>query len=219
MKEGDFVRINFVGKIKESGEVFDTTLEDVAKKHNIYDPSYSYRPLPLVVGGGFVLKGVDEALLNMKVGEKKTVIIPPEKGFGKRNPSLIKLIGLNEFKKQNIEPRPGMSVSVNNYTGRIISVAGGRVKVDFNHPLAGKELEYEIEVVEKIEKIEEKVKAIVEYFSKLPPENIKVKVVEKVAEISFDPKVDLRLAAKQTLADSIKKWVEGIEKVKFIDVF
>ena len=219
MKEGDFVRINYVGRVKESGKVFDTTYEDVAKKEGIYDPNYAYRPIPVVVGGGFVLKGVDEALLQMNVGEKKKIVIPPEKAFGKRDPSLIKLISLSEFKKQNIQPRPGMSISVNNRSGRIISVSGGRVKVDFNHPLAGKELEYELEVVEKIEKPEDKVKAIIEYFSKVPPENIIASIRKKSVEISFKPRVDMRITAKQVLADSIKKWIEGIEKVKFVEEF
>ena len=87
LQKGDFVRIDYIGKIKESGKVFDTTMEEIAKEHGIYDEKIDFKPAPIVVGANHVIKGLDEALVGLEVGEKKIVEIPPEKGYGKRDPA------------------------------------------------------------------------------------------------------------------------------------
>jgi len=215
MEKGDFVHINFVGKIKNTGEIFDITKEDIAKKENVYNPKVRYKPIPVIVGGGFVLKGIDEALEKMKVGEKRKIDIPPEKAFGERKEDFVKILPLSFFKMNRIEPVPGRFVTVNNLRGKIISVDGGRVKVDFNNPLAGKELEYEIEIVDSIDDPKDKVKAIVTYFTSL--DEIKVKLDEKSVEISPEKNLDQQI--KQIIANVIFKWIKGIENVKFVDIF
>ncbi len=218
-KDGDVVRINYIGKIKETGEVFDTNLEEVAKKHGIYDPSYFYKPVPVLIGAHFIIPGLEEEVKKLKVGEKKTVTLPPEKAFGERNENYVKLISLNEFRKQGIVPQPGMEITVNGVKGRVLAIAGGRVRVDFNHPLAGKELEYEVEVVEKVEKPEEKVKAVVEYFFKVEEKDLKVEIDGKVAKVKLPNNLEVSVNAKAGVAETIKKWIENIEKVEFCQVY
>jgi len=197
MQDKDFIRVDYSGKIKES----DKTLGEA-------------KNAPLIVGAGYVIKGVDEALKKMKVGEKKTIEVPAEKGFGKRDTKLIKLIPESEFRKRDKKPQIGMIVDIKNIRGRIISVSGGRVKVDFNHPLAGKTLVYEIEIKKRIEKPEEKIKAILEAYSGIS--KIEVIIKEKEAEIKIPPFVN-SLVKKKT-ADDVMKFLD-IEKVKFVEVF
>jgi len=219
MNSGDFVYIEYVGKIKESGEIFDLTRKDVAKKENIYNEEIKYGPVPIIVDADFVMTGLNEALKEMNVGEKKNFEIKPEKAFGERNTELVKLIPEARFKEQDMDATPGSFVTINKLKGRILSVDGGRVKVDFNHPLAGKTLEYEIEIVSKIEDQTEKVKALIYYFTSIPKEDLEVKIMEKLAEIEFKKQFNMMREVKEMIAKNIVKWIKPVEKVKFIDVF
>jgi FKBP-type peptidyl-prolyl cis-trans isomerase 2 len=219
MKSGDFLLVDYVGRIKDSGEIFDLTKEDVAKKENIFNEKFKYGPVPVIVDSNFALKGLSESLKEMKVGEKKSIEIKPEKGFGERNSEFIKLIPEARFKEQNIEPTPGSYVTINRFRGRVLSVDGGRIRIDFNHPLAGKTLQYELEVVSEITGQEEKVKAVVFLFAGVEKEGLGVGCNAGEVEISFKKNIDLHLETKQQMADEIIKWLEGIEKVKFVDIF
>lgn len=219
MKTGDFVSIDYIGRVKESREIFDLTIEEIAKKENIFNQKVSYKPINLVVGANFVINGLDEALMEMKVGEKRTVLIEPEKGFGQRESKLIRPIPLSSFKNQEINPTPGSYVTVNGIQGRIISADGGRVRVDFNHPLAGKSLEYEIEVKREITDTSEKVKAIASFILGIDLDKIEAKLNEKEAEIKANAKKEIAGDAKKKIAELVIKWVQGVEKVKFVDEY
>lgn len=215
MKSGDFVYIEYNGRVSDSEELFDTTNEEIAKKEGIFNERIKYGPLPVIIDAGFVIPGLNEAIKEMEVGEKRIVVIPPEKAFGERNEELVRLIPEARFREQDVEIVPGTYVMVNNLRGKIISVDGGRVKVDFNHPLAGKSLKYEVEIVKKIDDKAEKVKAIIDYFTGL--ENVNVKIDDKEVEIEVKAEIDSKV--KAVIASQIIKWIEGIETVKFLDVF
>lgn len=216
MKVGDFVEVDYIGKIKETGEIFDLTKEDVAKKEGVHKPKTSYKPVVLIVGADFIIRGLDEALRDMKVGEKKNVAIPPAKAFGERKDELIKTIPSSKFKEQNLDPFPGSVVNIGNMRGRIMSVDGGRVRVDFNHPLAGKTLEYDIEIKSTVKEKPEKVKAVVNYFTGIEEVDVVCKGAE--AEINIKKDVDVARPVKKMVSDAVIKWC-GVDKVKFVEVF
>ena len=197
MQKGSFVRINYKGKIKETGEVFDEG-----------------KNIPIVVGEGFVIKGLDEEIEKMNVGEKKVVEIPPEKGFGERSEKLVKLLPLSEFRKNNMAPYPGMVIKADNFYGRVLSVSSGRVKVDFNHPLAGKVLQYEVEVTEEIISPEEKAKALFEFFTGV--KEAEVKVTKEKAEIKTKSRIPEQ--AKALASSAIKKYLQ-VKEVVISEVF
>ncbi len=218
MKEGDFVKIEYVGRIKESGTIFDLTNEEIAKKENLYNSQIKYKPLPVIIGSNFMIKGLEDALNGMKVGDKKHLIIKPDQAFGQRSEKMIKLVPESEFTKQNMVPYQGMPVNIKNLQGRVISFSGGRVKIDFNHPLAGKELEYDLEIKEQITKKEDQVKSVLEIFF-TPTGKEKVKIEEGTIEITVDPISDLPGKAKEEIAKIIVKWVSGSKNVKFIEEY
>jgi len=218
MKEGDFIYIDYIGRVKGTGEVFDLTKEDIAKNEGIYNPNVKYKPIPIVVGGNFVLKGLDEALLTMNIGDKKTVEIPVDKAFGERKPEFIRLIPMSVFKEQNIDPNLGSYVTINNLNGRVISSDGGRIRVDFNHPLAGKNLEYDVEIKEEIKDGPDKVMAIVSYYTNLGKEDVEVNIIDKTAEIKIKGNKEMPNKVKETISNTIIKWVV-IEKVRFVDEY
>jgi FKBP-type peptidyl-prolyl cis-trans isomerase 2 len=141
--KGDLVTIDYVGKF-EDGTVFDTSIESVAKKAGIYNRKRIYEPIEFRVGSGAMIEGFEEAVLGMEMGNKKNVQIPPEKAYGQADPKKIKKFPLPEFKKQGIDPQIGQMFSVNEQAGTVTGIMGGEVEVDFNPPMAGKNLIFEI---------------------------------------------------------------------------
>ncbi|MBU2560193.1 peptidylprolyl isomerase [archaeon] len=223
LETGDFVRINYTGKIKESGEVFDTTLEKVAKDSEIYDEKVKFKPAPMVIGAGHAIKGLDEGLLKMEVGEKKKFDISPEKGYGARDPNLVKVVPLKEFKKQGLRPVPGMRFEADGRVGKVQSVGGGRVRIDFNYGLAGRALDYEVTVEEKINKTEEKIRLLLEYhFPYAEPNDHEIKMTGKKATITLAELVKIKKEAiigKHTATMDIFKFLDAVDGVEFVEAF
>jgi len=161
--DGDVVEINYVGRVKNSGEIFDLTDPEVADEEDIDTSNMELRPVKVLLGEGYVIEGLEEAIKGMEMGEEHTVTIPKEKAFGSRKSENIKTISKREFENYDVNPRRGMPVEIDGKRGKILTVSSGRVKVDFNHPLAGQDLEYDVETLRKIEDTEERVRAVVEF--------------------------------------------------------
>jgi len=143
-------------------EIFDTTNEDHAKAGEIFDEKTKYAPIVTVAGEGRVLAGLDNSFLEAKVGEKSSVEIPPAEGAGERKPNMVEVHSIREMQKQKIDPEPGMRVQLKNRMGTIITVTSGRVRIDFNDPLAGKTIKYEFKIIKKAKTPEEKVIGVIE---------------------------------------------------------
>ena len=218
MKKGDFVYIDYIGKVKGTGEVFDLTNEALAKGEGIYNPNAKYKPIPIIIGADFVVKGLDEALQEMSVGEKRTVEVEPGKAFGDRKSELLRLLPLSAFKEQDIDPNPGSYVTINGLNGRVISSSGGRIRVDFNHPLAGKKLEYEVEVKEEIKDAPKKVLAIVNFYTGIDGEGAEANVEGEVAEVKLKPNMDVPNSIRKKIAEIATKWIE-IRKIRFVSEY
>jgi len=216
---GDLVFIDYIGKIKDTGEIFDLTIEEVAKSEKIHNDKVKYKPIPVVVDGNFVVNGLNDALKEMKVGEKKTVEIIPERAFGPRLPDLIRLIPEARFKEQDIDATPGSFVTINRLRGKILSIDGGRVRVDFNHPLAGKTLVYDIEIKSEVKDQKGKAAAIFYYFTGIENEDAEIKIVGYVAEVELKKRYDIAGDTKQIISSVILKWDKSLKKVKFSEVF
>ncbi len=211
MKKGDAIRINYVGRL-ESGEVFDLTYEDTAKKENVYNPKIKYGPVPVIVGANFVIKGLEKAISEMNVGDKRSVEIQPDDAFGQRDPRLVRVVSEKEFRSQKVEPQPGLIVDFGGMKGRIQSVSGGRVRIDFNNPLAGKLLKYEIEIVEQINDPKEKIQGVFEFFGF---RNTEVSIDNKEATV----KISLPSELKQKLSSVILDNMPEVEKISFVESF
>jgi len=160
-KKGDFLLIDYVARVSETGEVFDTTIEEVAKEEGIYKEGALYEPMLVVLGEGWVLKALDENLLNLELGKTEKIEIPPEKGFGERDPNKIRLYPLRKLRAQGITPRIGMQLQVDGRLATVRTIGSGRVLLDFNPPLAGKTLIYEVTVQKKLQTIKEKIAALI----------------------------------------------------------
>ncbi len=213
VKKGDFIKINYTGYVKDTKEVVDTTVESIAKEHNL---SGKFEPIVIVAGKNYLIKGVDNALIGMKEGEKKEVVVLPRDGFGERKPELIKTFSMRQFSKNNRLPKVGDTIQIGNVYGRVININGGRVRVDFNHPLAGKTLIYELEVLEIIEKDEERIKGLVAYHTMIPLKNLDVKIDNtNKAEIKVSGDYEIVDEVAKFLEEEIKKNLKNIDAVAF----
>lgn len=162
MEEGSLIYLAYTARIKDNGELLDTTYEEEAKKFGRYDQSKKYEPHLVAVNKGWVLKGLDEALLKAKVGDKTTIEIPPEKGFGVRDPSKIRSVSIWKFGSKADELTIGSQVQVDDKIANVVSIGSGRVQLDYNNRLAGRALIYDIEVVKELTETNEMIKALIE---------------------------------------------------------
>ena len=136
-KSGDKVKVHYHGKLT-SGETFDS--------------SEGRAPLEFEIGKGMVIKGFDDGVTGMSVGEKKTITIPFNEAYGPKNPEMIIDMPRNRFPK-DMELEVGMALAMSDGQGQQFEVVVTQLKedsvvLDANHPLAGKDLIFDLELVE-----------------------------------------------------------------------
>ena len=221
ISDNTFVLIEYTAREKETGKVFDTTSEEVAKKEKIYDEHDVYGHKLVIIGEGWFLKGFEDRLKNLKENEEKEFEIPPEEAFGPRDPSKIEHISLKKFVREGIDPKPGMQVRIGNRVGTVLRVGAGRVTVDFNHPLAGKTLSYSVKVVKIIDNDVEKVKHLVKRrISDLELDKINITFNKSELDIMLPDDVlyqrDVEIA-KRGIARDIFKYFPQIKVIRFIE--
>ena len=146
LKSGDFIRLSYSGTT--AGRIFDTTDEEEAKKAGIHSPGALYGPVTVCIGSRHVIAGLDEDLTGKKAGYKGSVTVPPEKGFGERDPKRVQSFPKNKFKEKPVRGQPIRVDEVGE--GTVIDVIGARVIVDFNPPLAVLTLDYEYTIEELV---------------------------------------------------------------------
>lgn len=216
IQKGDFIKITYTGRLEnEKGDVFDTTDEEIAREHGIYHEDYTYGGEKIIVGAGHTLKGLDEEMVGKEVGYTGNVLIPPEKGFGEYDPKLIKSYNLSQFKQK---PEVGMQVQIEGQYGTVHRVIGRRVQVDFNHPMAGKSLYYTYTIEEKIEDEVEKIKGLVQLYTK---EILEVNIDNTTATIDIPLKIAYTpqwVMSKRNLAEEIIKYT-NITQVVYTETF
>ena len=206
MDKGDFVKIEYVGKVRDTGEIFDLTDEKLAKEKGTYDKDHKYGPVLAIVDSGALIKGVEEELKKMKVGEEKEFDIPYRDAFGPRDGKLVKIVSINKFFEQKINPVPGSFVNIDGANCKIQTVSGGRVRVDFNHPLANKDLHYWLKIKERVDSDENKVKELLKSYGIEGTANVE----GKKAHLNLKIKVP---QLNKLIEDAVKKWMPELEVV------
>jgi len=223
IEKGDFLLVDYMGSVKETGEVFDTTLENVAKEKGLYKAGDIYEPKLIVTGEGWVLKALDESLLTLEVGKTASVEIPPEKAFGDRDPEKVKLVSLRRLAARGITPRLGMRLEVDGKPAIVRTMGSGRVQLDFNPPLAGKTLAYEVTIRRKLVEKAEKMEALIH--RRIPGVDIKkfnLTSGETWVEIEAPEEafyIEGLQLAKRGIAMDIQRLLQEITMVKFVETF
>ncbi len=161
IQKKDFVEIEFSASIK-NGEIFDTTKKEDAKRIGIKEDGL--KPLIISVGFEMVVPGLDKDLLGKEIGKEYVLEVLSKDAFGKRDSTLVQMVPLKNFAEQKVMPQKGMQFSLDGRLARVLSVSSGRVLVDFNNILAGKDVVYKYKILRKIEDKKEQLDALQEFF-------------------------------------------------------
>jgi len=147
---GDTVTLEYTGRLDDE-TVFDTTDPEIAEEAGLaaQQPDREFQPLTVEVGAGNLIEGLEEGLLGLEAGATGTITIPPEEAYGEADGDQVREFDAEEFEGMvGQEPTEGMEVRAQGgATGTVVEVAEGVVVVDFEHPLAGETLTFEVEIV------------------------------------------------------------------------
>jgi len=219
--KGTLVKVDYEAWT-EDGELFDTTKRDVAKAQGKHNEEVVYEPLPVLVGSGRVIPGFDEALQAAEVGKETEVTIPAEKAFGPRDPSKVDTIPLREFQKQEVNPYPGMRLQHQGKVATVVNVSPGRVRIDYNSPLAGKSLRYKFTIVQAVDDADQKVKGFIELaYGQGRAEGFKVETSGETVTITLPDscKYDQRwFVAKYRLVSDLRTYA-GFRTTRFVEEY
>jgi len=222
MKNGDLILLDFTAKVKDTGDLIETTIEEEGKKIGEFDEDFVFKPRLVAVGASWVLKGLDEALEEAEVGNQVNIEISPEKGFGVRDTSKTRLIPLRKFRDKADQVTVGAEIEIDGRIGIVRFVGSGRAQIDFNHRYAGRTLEYNFTVVKKIEQNEEMINEIIERRIPNSIGKINVKVEQNIASIVIPDEYFLLEGLqiiKRAIANEIMKYVNDVNEVSYIEQF
>ena len=213
IQKKDFVEMEYTGRVKD-GDIFDSNIPEDVKKMNL---NINPNPIIICIGENMILPSIDEFLIGKDIGNY-TLDLPAEKAFGERKRELIRTVSLSLFKNQDRYPQPGMVFSFDNMLGKVTAVSGGRVIIDFNNPIAGKEVIYTIKIKRIIENQEEKVKSLIltyfgkEFTFKIENNKLIIEVEKKLVKLFEIFKPKFKEIFNLDLETSESKDSEGAQK-------
>jgi len=213
-KEGEFVEIEYSSWTAADSKMIDTTDQKLAKKNGIVVEGRKYGPVLVVLGNRTVVKGLEDVIKGMELNQPKKVTLKPADAFGERNPDIVRIMPVSEFKKRDINPYPGMRVNIDNVTATVKSVNSGRVVVDANHPFAGMEITYEVKIIKQLSQQNDKISALGRTYEVEPSS---VKSEGKIVDLAFNNAVKKDadyFIGRANLIAAIFSYFKDVEEVK-----
>lgn len=162
LQDGEFVRLDYTARTVEDGNIVDTTDPEVAEEEGLDEEEREFEPRIIVIGAGHIFESVEEDLVGQEVGHSGNTTISAEEAFGEYDPDEVKTVSADKLPED--ERYPGAHVNVDNQHGHVETIIGGRARVDFNHPIAGEDIEYEFEVLEEVEDALEKAEGLLDMY-------------------------------------------------------
>ena len=211
IKKHDFVEIEYTGRIKENNAIFDTTQEKVAKENELYDKDADYSPAIICIGEHNILKALDEEMIGKETGKEYAFEVSADNAFGRKDAKLIQLIPTNKFRQQNIQPIPGLQLNIDGVFGVVKTVSGGRCLVDFNHPLAGKDLIYNVKINRVVDDNKEKIQSLLKIHLQIKDVEIELKENSETIKL----KHDLPKKTQEEFKKIVERTVPTIKNITF----
>lgn len=219
LKDGDVVRFDYT--LWVDGKLVETSQEDIAKANNIHRDGRGYKPITITLGASQIIKGLESHIRSHgKAGVAVKTDIKAEDAYGARDPKKVQTIPMQKFKAQKVEPQVGMMLNLGNERGIVTQVAGGRVRVDTNHDLAGKDLTYEYTLREIV--TDEKAKLDAVLSNLFPKDSYKFEVsgdtvtIEVPDQVKFDQ--NWTMAKFRVIAD-VRRATGKAKAIKLVEVF
>jgi FKBP-type peptidyl-prolyl cis-trans isomerase 2 len=193
-----------------NGKLVQTTNEKKGKEANL--PIEHYEPQTVCIGKGMVLEAMDADLLKAKKGEKRVLELSVDQAYGPRKRDFIRTFPKKVFDEKKLRAVVGVTYDFNGMYGTVKSVAGGRVLVDFNNPLAGKDIRLEYTVVEEVKDIKEKLSFIFEKLLQLPKEMVQFEVKENNVVIRLPEQL---LGMKEHFEKTFSDYISDVKEYSF----
>lgn len=214
IEKGDFVKIGYTAKL-DDGTVIDTTDEEVAKENGIFNERATYGDITVIVGERQVITGLDEQLEGKEVGFQGEIEVPSDKAFGAYDPEDKDYISLKQLGER---PNIGQRVQVDQKYGYVERIIGRRVIVDFNHPFAGRDISFEVNIKEKIEDLKEKIDAIFHIYT---GQHVDIEIEDKKVRVEVPKGAALDqyfLMGKFSASNAVFKHLD-VEELELVEVF
>jgi FKBP-type peptidyl-prolyl cis-trans isomerase SlyD len=161
LQDGDFVRIAYTARTVEDDQLVDTTDEEVAEEEGVADQG-EFSPRVIVLGEGHLFPAVEDDIRGKEVGDTGSVVVTAEEAFGTYDESEVRTVSADKIGED--DRFPGARVQIDGEQGVLETIIGGRARVDFNHPLAGEDIEYEYELLEEVDDDLEQARGLLNMF-------------------------------------------------------
>ena len=220
--KGTLILVDYTAKVKDTSEVFETTIEEEAKKHSLHDPNIKYQPKLVSVGESWVIKGLDEALAKSKVGDKTTVEVTPDKGFGERDSGKVRMIPLRKLGEDAEKVSVGDTIEIDQKKGIVRYIGSGRVQVDYNHRFAGKTILYDVNVLKSLDTDEDKIKGILKRHIPVDDSKLSFKKSDKSLDVNIPEELfraDGLQIMKHFIQTDLFKFIPSLDKINFLETY
>jgi len=161
LQAGDFITLDYTARTVEEGHLVDTTDPEVAEEEGVGEDQ-EFAPRTIILGEGHIFGPVEDDIIGKDVGDSGTVTVPATEAFGEVDDEEIRTIPSDKIPED--ERYPGAHVEIDGEDGHIETIIGGRARVDFNHPLAGEDIEYEYEILDEVDDRQEKAEGLLDIF-------------------------------------------------------
>jgi len=162
LQEGDVIKLDYTARTVEDDRLVDTTDPEVAEEEDVDAEGQEFGPRTIVLGEGHIFPSVEDEIIGSEVGAEGSVVVPASEAFGEFDEDQVRTISAEKIPED--DRYPGAQVRIDGDEGFVETIIGGRARVDFNHPLAGDDVEYEFTAVEEIEDREEKAQGLLDMF-------------------------------------------------------
>jgi FKBP-type peptidyl-prolyl cis-trans isomerase SlyD len=148
IQNGDFVRVAYTARTVDGDQLVDTTDEEVAEEEGVADQG-DFSPRVIVVGEEHLFAAVEDDFRGKEIGDEGSVVVSGEDAFGTYDEEQVRTVSADKIDED--DRYPGARIQIDGEQGVLETIIGGRARVDFNHPLAGEDIEYEYELLEEVE--------------------------------------------------------------------
>jgi FKBP-type peptidyl-prolyl cis-trans isomerase SlyD len=210
LQDGDFIRLEYTARTVEDGRIIDTTDPEIAAEEGLDEEERTFEPRTIVLGAGHLFEAVEDAIIGEAVGFEGSVTIPGEEAFGEYDEEQVRTVSANKIDED--DRYPGAQVTIEGEQGFVETIIGGRARVDFNHPLAGDDIEYDFAVVEEIEDRVEKAQGLLDAAIDVDLE-MWIETDEVEEETVVEPDEDDEDAEPETETELVEKETLYIESV------
>ncbi|WP_227130809.1 FKBP-type peptidyl-prolyl cis-trans isomerase [Halorubellus salinus] len=189
VQDGDFVKLAYTARTVENDQLVDTTDPEVAEEEGIDQEGQEFAPRTIVLGEGHIFDSVEDDVRGKEVGDTGTVVVPAAEAFGEYDEDDVRTLSAEKIPED--DRHPGAQVQIDGEEGFVNTIIGGRARVDFNHPLAGDDVEYDYEIVDVVTDEVEKASGLFEMFFDIAPEmHIETDEVEEETMVEPDEDAD-----------------------------